>query len=129
MPRIERHAEVVWEGNLARGSGLITAGTGAFERLEYSNAVRIGKGDEGKTSPEELLAEAKRIPVIDRTDPPVLTIGVAKPEDKVRLPAPKPKADSGDYANRRLAAPAAPSRRAKPEPVGADLDLDDDIPF
>jgi osmotically inducible protein OsmC len=58
MPRIERHANVVWEGNLARGSGLISAGTGAFERLEYSNAVRIGKGDEGKTSPEELLAAA-----------------------------------------------------------------------
>ena len=60
MPRIERHANVVWEGNLARGSGLISAGTGAFERLEYSNAVRIGKGDEGKTSPEELLAPLTR---------------------------------------------------------------------
>jgi osmotically inducible protein OsmC len=58
MPRIERHANVVWEGNLARGSGLISAGTGAFEQLEYSNAVRIGKGNEGKTSPEELLAAA-----------------------------------------------------------------------
>jgi osmotically inducible protein OsmC len=58
MPRIERHANVVWEGNLARGSGLISAGTRAFEQLEYSNAVRIGKGNEGKTSPEELLAAA-----------------------------------------------------------------------
>jgi lipoyl-dependent peroxiredoxin len=58
MPRIERHANVVWEGNLARGSGRISGGTGAFENLEYSNAVRIGKGDEGKTSPEELLAAA-----------------------------------------------------------------------
>ena len=58
MPRIERHANVVWEGNLARGSGLISAGTGAFVQLEYSNAVRIGKGNEGKTSPEELLAAA-----------------------------------------------------------------------
>jgi osmotically inducible protein OsmC len=58
MPRIERHANVVWEGSLARGRGLITAGTGAFANLEYSNAVRIGKGDEGKTSPEELLAAA-----------------------------------------------------------------------
>jgi len=58
MPRIERHANVVWQGNLARGSGTISAGTGAFEQLEYSNPVRIGKGDEGKTSPEELLAAA-----------------------------------------------------------------------
>jgi lipoyl-dependent peroxiredoxin len=58
MPRIERHANVFWEGNLARGSGTISAGTGAFEALPYSNAVRIGQGNEGKTSPEELLAAA-----------------------------------------------------------------------
>jgi osmotically inducible protein OsmC len=58
VPRIERHANVVWEGNLARGTGRISGGTGAFENLEYSNAVRIGKGNEGKTSPEELLAAA-----------------------------------------------------------------------
>jgi osmotically inducible protein OsmC len=58
VPRIERHANVAWEGNLARGSGRISAGTGAFEQLEYSNAIRIGKGNEGKTSPEELLAAA-----------------------------------------------------------------------
>jgi osmotically inducible protein OsmC len=58
VPRIERHADVVWEGNLARGSGRISGGTGAFENLEYSNAVRIGTGTEGKTSPEELLAAA-----------------------------------------------------------------------
>jgi lipoyl-dependent peroxiredoxin len=58
LPRIERHATVVWQGNLARGTGRITAGTGAFEDLEYSIAVRVGKGTEGKTSPEELLAAA-----------------------------------------------------------------------
>jgi osmotically inducible protein OsmC len=58
VPRIERHANVIWEGNLARGTGHISAGTGAFEDLAYSNAVRIGKGTEGKTSPEELLAAA-----------------------------------------------------------------------
>ena len=58
MPRIERHANVVWEGNLARGTGSISAGTGAFKNLPYSIAVRIGKGNEGKTSPEELLAAA-----------------------------------------------------------------------
>ena len=58
MPRIERHADVVWDGSNARGSGTITAGTGAFAQLAYSLAVRIGKGTEGKTSPEELLAAA-----------------------------------------------------------------------
>jgi osmotically inducible protein OsmC len=58
MPRIERTAEVVWEGNLARGGGLISAGSsGAFSDLAYSNATRIGSPD-GKTSPEELLAAA-----------------------------------------------------------------------
>jgi osmotically inducible protein OsmC len=58
MPRIERTAEVAWEGNLARGEGRISAGSsGAFAGLAYSNAARIGN-PEGKTSPEELLAAA-----------------------------------------------------------------------
>jgi osmotically inducible protein OsmC len=57
MPRIERTAAVVWEGNVARGSGRITAGTGAFSDLPYSLPTRIGQA-EGKTSPEELLAAA-----------------------------------------------------------------------
>src|SRR3954467_13557418 len=57
MPRIERTAEVVWEGNVARGAGHITAGTGAFTELPYSLPTRIGAA-EGKTSPEELLAAA-----------------------------------------------------------------------
>jgi osmotically inducible protein OsmC len=57
MPRVERDAEVTWEGNVARGSGSISGGTGAFENLPYSLATRIEKQD-GKTSPEELLAAA-----------------------------------------------------------------------
>jgi lipoyl-dependent peroxiredoxin len=57
VPRIERTAAIVWEGNLARGDGSISAGTGAFAGLPYSNAARIGQ-PEGKTSPEELLAAA-----------------------------------------------------------------------
>ena len=57
MPRIERRAEVTWEGNVARGGGTITAGTGAFDQLPYSLPARVGKPD-GKTSPEELLAAA-----------------------------------------------------------------------
>lgn len=58
MPRIERHADVRWDGNVARGTGHISAGTGAFDGLEYSLPIRIGRGTEGKTSPEELLAAA-----------------------------------------------------------------------
>jgi osmotically inducible protein OsmC len=57
MPRIERTAHVAWEGNLARGTGSLTAGTGAFSGLEFSLPTRIGLV-EGKTSPEELLAAA-----------------------------------------------------------------------
>jgi lipoyl-dependent peroxiredoxin len=57
VPRIERSAQVVWEGNVARGQGRITAATGAFADLAYSLPARIGKPD-GKTSPEELLAAA-----------------------------------------------------------------------
>jgi lipoyl-dependent peroxiredoxin len=57
LPRIRRSADVVWEGNLARGTGAISAGTGAFSELPYSLAVRI-EAPADKTSPEELLAAA-----------------------------------------------------------------------
>jgi osmotically inducible protein OsmC len=57
MPRIERTADVVWHGNVARGNGELTAGTGAFTALPFSLPSRIGN-PEGKTSPEELLAAA-----------------------------------------------------------------------
>ena len=57
MPRIERSTQLTWEGNVARGLGTITAGTGAFEGLEFSLPTRIGQ-PEGKTSPEELLCAA-----------------------------------------------------------------------
>jgi osmotically inducible protein OsmC len=57
MPRIERNAEIVWEGNVARGAGAISAGTGAFTGLAFSVPTRIGRA-EGSTSPEELLAAA-----------------------------------------------------------------------
>lgn len=58
MPRIVREADVVWEGNIARGSGRISAVTSrAFTDLAYSLPARIGAA-EGKTSPEELLAAA-----------------------------------------------------------------------
>ena len=57
MPRIERSAQLRWEGNVARGTGTISAGTGAFADLGFSLPTRIGQ-PEGKTSPEELLAAA-----------------------------------------------------------------------
>jgi osmotically inducible protein OsmC len=57
MPRVQREANVTWKGNVARGDGAISAGTGAFDELPYSLASRIERSD-GKTSPEELLAAA-----------------------------------------------------------------------
>ena len=57
MPRVQREAQVTWEGNVARGSGAISAATGAFDALPYSLATRIERPG-GKTSPEELLAAA-----------------------------------------------------------------------
>src|SRR6266446_2761184 len=58
MPHIGRTANVVWEGNVARGGGTISAATsGAFSDLGFSLPTRIGQA-EGKTSPEELLAAA-----------------------------------------------------------------------
>jgi len=48
---------VTWEGNVARGSGALSAATGAFAALPYSLASRVEQPD-GKTSPEELLAAA-----------------------------------------------------------------------
>jgi lipoyl-dependent peroxiredoxin len=57
MPRITRNAAISWEGNLARGEGLISGGSGAFDGLPYTLATRVGN-PEGKTSPEELVAAA-----------------------------------------------------------------------
>jgi osmotically inducible protein OsmC len=57
VPRVQREANVTWEGNVARGSGAISAATGAFSELPYSLATRVERPD-GKTSPEELLAAA-----------------------------------------------------------------------
>jgi lipoyl-dependent peroxiredoxin len=57
MPRIERVAELTWEGNTARGNGTMTAGSGAFESMPFSLPSRIERVG-GKTSPEELLAAA-----------------------------------------------------------------------
>ncbi len=57
MPRIVREADIVWEGTISRGAGVVEAtSSGAFE-LPVTIASRIGD-PEGKTSPEELLAAA-----------------------------------------------------------------------
>jgi len=57
VPRIERTADITWSGNLARGEGKISGGSGAMQLLPFTLATRIGN-PEGKTSPEELIAAA-----------------------------------------------------------------------
>ncbi len=58
MPRVVREADIVWEGTTARGSGVVTAATSGAFALPTTNASRIAKDPEGKTSPEELIAAA-----------------------------------------------------------------------
>ena len=57
MAMAERRAEVVWEGNLARGNGRFTVGSGAMEEQSVTWASRTERPN-GKTSPEELIAAA-----------------------------------------------------------------------
>lgn len=53
-----RQAEVVWEGDLASGSGAVTAvSSQAFRSLPVTWASRTEAPD-GRTSPEELIASA-----------------------------------------------------------------------
>ena len=57
MAGIERRAEVVWEGNLAQGSGRVTAASGAISDVPVTWSSRVEQ-PEGRTSPEELIAQA-----------------------------------------------------------------------
>jgi osmotically inducible protein OsmC len=56
--KAERRAEVVWEGDLAHGSGkIVSSGSGAFADLGVNWTART-EDSNGATSPEELLAAA-----------------------------------------------------------------------
>jgi osmotically inducible protein OsmC len=50
-------ADAVWKGDLTSGSGRVKPASGAFDELPISWASRAER-QEGKTSPEELLAAA-----------------------------------------------------------------------
>jgi len=58
MPAAERQARVVWDGNLVKGTGVLSLGTGVLREQPVSWASRVERPD-GKTSPEELLAAAQ----------------------------------------------------------------------
>lgn len=57
MANVEREAHVVWEGNLAQGSGSLSEGSGVLQDTPVTFAARTQRPD-GKTSPEELIAAA-----------------------------------------------------------------------
>jgi lipoyl-dependent peroxiredoxin len=57
MALAERRAEIVWEGDLPRGGGKFTVGSGAIEEMPITWASRTERSV-GKTSPEELIAAA-----------------------------------------------------------------------
>lgn len=57
---VDRRAHVVWEGDLANGSGNFTEGSGAIEEAPVTFASRVQQ-PEGKTSPEELIASAHAV--------------------------------------------------------------------
>ena len=57
MTSIERSAEAVWEGSLAQGSGRVSGGSGAVSDVPVTWGSRVERAD-GRTSPEELVAEA-----------------------------------------------------------------------
>jgi osmotically inducible protein OsmC len=57
MAIAERTAKVVWQGTLAKGSGMLSLLSGATPELPVTWASRTERS-EGKTSPEELLAAA-----------------------------------------------------------------------
>ena len=58
MANVERRAHVVWEGDLASGSGRLTEESSkVIEEAPVTFASRVERPD-GKTSPEELIASA-----------------------------------------------------------------------
>ena len=57
MALAERTATSVWKGDLMKGSGTVSFGTGAISDQPVSWPARTESAD-GKTSPEELIAAA-----------------------------------------------------------------------
>ena len=60
MATFARHVDVDWTGNLLEGSGVASAGTGAFS-VPVTFPSRINETGDDKTTPEELLAASHAI--------------------------------------------------------------------
>ena len=57
MAMVEREAHVIWQGDLAHGSGSLSEGSGVLKEAPVTFASRV-ESPGGKTSPEELIAAA-----------------------------------------------------------------------
>lgn len=57
MAMVERKAHVVWQGDLAHGSGSLSESSGVLNEAPVTFASRV-ESPGGKTSPEELIAAA-----------------------------------------------------------------------
>lgn len=57
MANVERNAHVEWSGNLMKGSGTVSEGSGVLNHTPVTFASRVQQ-PQGKTSPEELIAAA-----------------------------------------------------------------------
>jgi len=55
-----RHADVDWTGGLLDGNGNVKAGSGAFTQA-VTFPSRIAERDDGRTTPEELLAASHAV--------------------------------------------------------------------
>jgi len=60
MASFSRHADVEWTGGLMDGKGTARAGSGAFSH-DVTFPSRIAEREDGKTTPEELLAASHAV--------------------------------------------------------------------
>jgi osmotically inducible protein OsmC len=60
MASFARHADVEWTGGLMDGAGTARSGSGAFA-LPVTFASRIAEREDGKTTPEEMLAASHAV--------------------------------------------------------------------
>lgn len=96
MPRIVRHADVVWEGTTARGAGVVSAASSAAFALPFTIASRVGD-PEGKTSPEELVAAAHASCYVTSLGSELARAGTPPERMEVRCTITMDEIESGDH--------------------------------
>jgi osmotically inducible protein OsmC len=114
MPRIVREADVVWEGTVSRGSGVVSAASSRAFELPFSLASRVGD-PEGKTSPEELIAAAHASCFVTSLGTELARAGTPPERLRVHCTITMDQIESGDHrivASRLVAAATAPGADA-----------------